>query len=152
MKLNHIDDAILRTLRRSYLPAARAALFIVFFWFGAIKLVGLSPAGPLAEALVQKTVGLQYFDFLFHALALLECIIGVLFLIPRAVRITIPLLLLHMLIVCSPLIFVPNLTWQHPFVPTLEGQYIIKNVVIIALAMSIATQAAPLANKKGRAS
>lgn len=149
MTLTHIDEKILRFLRRYSLQAARVALFVVFFWFGVIKLIDLSPAGPLAEALIRKTVGIQYFNVLFHILALLECLIGVLFLIPKAVRITIPLLVIHMLIVCSPLVFVPELTWQQFLVPTLEGQYIIKNVVIIALAMGIAAQAAPLRNKKG---
>ncbi len=106
--------------------------------------MGLSPAGPLARALVDKTVGLQYFDTLFVILALLECVIGLLFLFPKATRIVVPMLLVHMLIVCSPLILVPNYTWQAFLVPTLEGQYIIKNAVVIALAIGIAASTQPL--------
>jgi uncharacterized membrane protein YkgB len=60
------------------------------------------------------------------------------------VRITIPLLLVHMAVVCSPLVLVPELTWQRLFVPTLEGQYIIKNVVIVAVAFGIAAHTEPL--------
>jgi hypothetical protein len=55
-----------------------------------------------------------------------------------------------MVIVCSPLILVPELAWSHPFVPTLEGQYIIKNVIIVALAVGIAAQARPLKSMPSR--
>jgi uncharacterized membrane protein YkgB len=40
-------------------------------------------------------------------------------------------------IVTSPLIIVANVAWIHPLVPTLEGQYIIKDLAIIALAVGI---------------
>jgi hypothetical protein len=120
----------------------------VFFWFGFIKILGLSPASPLAEALTAKTIGMQYFDALFLILAILECVIGVLFLFPRATRVVIPLLLIHMLVVCSPLFLVPGYTWQQFGVPTLEGQYIIKNAVVIAVAIGIAASAQPLRAQK----
>ena len=54
------------------------------------------------------------------------------------------MLLIHMAIVCSPLILVRELAWSHSLVPSLEGQYIIKNVVIVALAVGIAAQSQPL--------
>src|SRR5690606_7008526 len=108
------------------------------FWFGFIKLIGISPASPLAESLVTKTLGSQWFDPLFIILAVIECLIGILFLFPKAVRIIIPALFIHMIIVCSPLLLLPDQTWQSFLVPTLEGQYIIKNIVIIALAFGVA--------------
>lgn len=126
---------------------ARIALFVVFFYFGLLKLLGESPAGPVAEALIAQTVGLQYFDALFKVLAILECVIGLLFLFPKATRVVVPLLFAHMIIVCSPLLLVPDLTWQKAFVPSLEGQYIIKNVAIIALAIGVASQVSPLTSK-----
>ena len=144
VKKQHIDQKIIRFFQKTYIPIARVAFFVVFFWFGFIKLIGLSPAGPIAQALVSKTVGDKYFDTLFIILALIECLIGILFLFPKAVRITIPLLFVHMLIVCSPLLFVPELTWQQFAAPTLEGQYIIKNVIIIALAFGVAANTKPL--------
>lgn len=143
-----IDLKLIAFFRRTYIPVARASIFLIFFWFGAIKLVGLSPAGPLAKALIDKTVGLQYFNLLFTLLALLECVIGLLFLFPKATRIVIPLLLTHMLIVCSPLLLVPEYTWQSLLVPTLEGQYILKNAVVIAVAIGIAASTHPLTDKK----
>jgi uncharacterized membrane protein YkgB len=148
VKIQIIDLKLIAFFKRTYIPVARFSIFLIFFWFGFIKLLGLSPAGPLAHALIEKTVGVQYFDTLFIILAVLECIIGVLFLFPKATRVVIPLLLFHMLIVCSPLLLVPDYTWQQAFVPTIEGQYIIKNAVVIAVAIGIAASTTPISKKK----
>lgn len=139
----HIDEKLIDFFGRTFEPVARFSIFLVFFWFGFIKLLGLSPASPLAEELINRTVGLQYFDALFITLALLECAIGVLFLLPKLTRVVIPLLLVHLLIVCSPLLLVPSYTWQSFLVPTLEGQYIIKNIVVVAVAIGIAASTKP---------
>ena len=143
-----LDMRVIAFFKRSFIPFARIALFVTFFWFGLIKLLGVSPASPLAEALTIRTAGPELFWPLFLLLAFVECIIGLLFLIPKAVRIVVPLLIFHMLIVCSPLVLVPEFTWQAPFVPTLEGQYIIKNIVIIAAALGIAAHTEPLIAKE----
>lgn len=140
----HIDQKVINFFRHTHLLIARLSLFIVFFWFGALKLLDLSPASPLAQALTEKTVGLEWFDLLFTVIAALECVIGVLFLFPKYVRVTMMLLLFHMGVVCAPLLLVPEITWQSAFVPSLEGQYIIKNAVVIAVAFGIAAHTQPL--------
>jgi uncharacterized membrane protein YkgB len=63
-------------------------------------------------------------------------------------RIVVPLLLAHMALVCSPLFLLPDYVWQQPFVPTLEGQYIIKNIVVVAVAIGIAASAQPMNVRK----
>ena len=148
-KVNYvaIDLKAIAFFKRTFVPFARFSIFLIFFWFGIIKLIGASPASPLAEALTAKTVGIEYFDMLFIILAVLECIVGVLFLFPKLTRIVVPLLLFHMVIVCSPLILVPDYTWQSFLVPTLEGQYIIKNAVVIAVAIGIAASTTPLSSR-----
>jgi uncharacterized membrane protein YkgB len=146
-QIEALDQRLIDFFRRTYIPVARGSIFLVFFWFGILKVLGLSPASPLAEALTAKTVGMQYFDTLFVALALIECVIGVLFLFPRLTRIVIPLLLFHMAVVCSPLLLVPELTWQSFLIPSLEGQYIIKNAVVVAVAIGIAATTQPLRRK-----
>lgn len=143
-----LDEKIIGFFKRTYLIVARLSLFVVFFWFGFIKLIGASPASPLAESLTAKTVGLEYFQILFTVIALLECLIGLLFLFPKAVRITIPLLFFHMIVVSAPLLLVPGMTWQAFLIPTLEGQYIIKNLVVIAVAFGIAAHTEPLTKLK----
>jgi uncharacterized membrane protein YkgB len=144
----HIDLKVIAFFKRIHLPLARFSIFLIFFWFGAIKLLGLSPASPLAEALTAQTIGMQYFDTLFVILSLLECLIGVLFLFPKMTRIVIPLLLAHMALVCSPLIILQRYIGQQPFVPTLEGQYIIKHAVVVAVAIGIAASAQPLSKPR----
>ncbi|MCC7436506.1 hypothetical protein IT402_01365, partial [Candidatus Nomurabacteria bacterium] len=62
-------------------------------------------------------------------------------------RVVFPLLLFHMVTTFLPLIFLPSIVWQSAFVPTLEGQYIIKNLVIIATAIGIVSHLHPLAKK-----
>lgn len=143
----HIDLIVIDFFKRTFVPVARFSIFLIFFWFGLIKLLGLSPASPLAEALTAQTVGIQHFHTLFILIALVECIVGILFLFPKATRVVVPLLLFHMLIVCSPLVLVPEHTWQSALVPTLEGQYIIKNAVVVAVAIGIVASTTPLRKK-----
>lgn len=126
-----------RLFRLNFEPFARVSLFAIYFWFGAVKLTGLSQASPLAEALVTNTVGPQYFHTLFMVLAVLECVIGILFLIPRCTKVAVVALAAHMVIVCSPLLLVPQMAWQRFLIPTIEGQYIIKNLALLSLALAL---------------
>jgi uncharacterized membrane protein YkgB len=118
-------------------PVARIAVFIIYFWFGLLKGLNLSPATPLASALVNHTIGMSYFTVSFKVLAVYECVLGLLFLIPALTWLSAALLVVHLVIVSSPLILVANVAWVHPLVPTLEGQYIIKDLAILALAVGI---------------
>jgi uncharacterized membrane protein YkgB len=148
METLSLDTRIIHFFRRIFIPTARISLFVVFFWFGLLKVLGLSPASDLVHGLFDSTLGgLMTFDTFYIAFALFECLIGILFLIKGAVRIVIPLLFIHMIMTFLPLIFLPTETWQTPFVPTLVGQYIIKNLVLIATAIGIAAHLHPLPKK-----
>lgn len=149
-RFEQLDYWIISTAKRLYLPIARIAFFVIFFYFGILKVVRLSPASPLAEALTTKTIGMQYFDASFMILAVIECLIGVLFLIPKATRIVIFLLFVHMAVVCSPLVLVPEHVWSGFLVPSLEGQYIIKNIALIAIAIGIAAHVTPLEKNRAK--
>jgi uncharacterized membrane protein YphA (DoxX/SURF4 family) len=139
-------------------PVARIAIFVIYFWFGFLKLLNLSPATPLASALVSHTIGMQYFNVSFKALAVFECVLGLIFLIPAMTWPSTVLLVVHLVIVSSPLVLVGEVAWIHPLVPTLEGQYIIKDLAILALAIGIiackelSSREAPpaMANRPGR--
>lgn len=148
MDIANLDLKIIAWLRRAFLPLARLAIFVIYFYFGFLKLIGDSPATPLAHALVVKTIGAANFGWSYKALAIYECIIGVLFLFPKLTRVVLPLLLIHIIVVCSPLFLVTNLAWTKPFVPSLEGQYIIKNLAITALAIGVAAQTVPIRKAK----
>jgi uncharacterized membrane protein YkgB len=143
-RLNLMDGAIIRFMRRVAPPFTRLAIFVVFFWFGLLKVIGASPANPLVSELLSQTLPFITFEQFIVLFGIYEMIIGILFIFPRMERSAIALLALHMVTTVVPLILVPEMTWQNTFVPTMEGQYIIKNVVIIALAMSIAANLKPL--------
>ena len=144
MKLKKFDKAFIDFASKWFSPLTRIALFIIFAYFGFLKLLNISPAEGLAHELVSQTVGLQYFDQLFIALAVFEVFIGLSFLIPKLTRISILLLFIHMLVVCSPLIIIPEAVWHSPFVPNLEGQYIIKNLALLVLALGLVAKTQPL--------
>lgn len=137
MRLSLIDQHIIYNLRRYDDTLARLAMFVIFVWFGGLKLIGLSPANDLVEMLLQATLPFIPFSFFIVLLGILEVSIGILFLIKRTEKAAIILLIPHMIATFGPLVFLPEIAWQMPLVPTLEGQYIIKNLAIIALAMGI---------------
>lgn len=128
---------LMQQSERRVFVSSHIALFVIFFWFGAIKLFGLSPANELVNSLLSVTMPGVSFDTFIVFLGLWEVVIGILFLIPRSERYAIILLGLHMLTTFMPLVLLPSVAWQGFLIPTLEGQYIIKNLIIVALAASI---------------
>ncbi len=144
MKIKNIDLKLIAFFNKAFMPVARFGLFVVFFWFGILKVVGLSPASGVVARLFEQTIPFMSFDFFLVLFGLFECLIGVLFIIKGAERIVIPLLFIHMITTFGPLVFLPSETWTSFMVPTLEGQYIIKNLVIIASAIGVAAKVKPL--------
>jgi uncharacterized membrane protein YkgB len=132
-----IDELIIKFLKKIWEPFIRISIFIIFFYFGLLKVLNLSPASSLVEALLNKTLFFIPFDFFLKFFGLFEMFIGILFIIPKIERIAIFFLILHMIIVALPLFLLPQITWQKFLVPTLEGQYIIKNLAIISSALVI---------------
>lgn len=138
--ISQIDRRLVELSVKWFEPAARISIFVIYFYFGLLKALNLSPATPLAQALTARTIGMQYFNTSFKTLAVLECVIGILFLIPALTRLSIALIIIHLGVVSSPLVIVSNVAFIHPLVPTLEGQYIIKDLAILALAIGIMAQ------------
>jgi len=147
--VGEIDRRAIELSVKWFEPAARISIFVIYFWFGILKALGLSPATPLAQALTSHTIGMQYFNTSFKSLAVFECALGILFLIPTPAitRASVVLVVIHLGIVSSPLVLVANVAWIHPLVPTLEGQYIIKDLAILALAVGIMAQRQPLPDR-----
>lgn len=117
----------------------RCSLGLVFIWFGALKFfVGASDAKDIASDTIQWLSACCISDeTAMPLLASLECIIGIGLLSKRFIEWVIPILYLQMAGTLLPLALFPEKTWKHPLVPTLEGQYIIKNVVLIAAAITL---------------
>lgn len=142
--IHNLDYAVINTLKASSVPLARISLFAIFFWFGLLKLIDASPANPLVAELLENTLPFITFEQFIIGFGIYEMIIGLTFLIPRLERLALILFIPHMVTTFLPLVLLPTVTWQAFMVPTLEGQYIIKNLVLIALAFSVASHLHPL--------
>ena len=146
-EIESFDLKVIHFMKKFSLPMARWAIFIVYFWFGILKVFQLSPANPLVAELLQKTLHTP-FNIFIVLLGVFEMIVAIVFVIKGLERLAIFLLVLHLIMVLAPLFLLPAITWQSFMVPTLEGQYIIKNVLIVAAAMGIAAHLHPLQPKK----
>lgn len=132
---DRLDQSIVDWMARYGVALLRISIGVVFFWFGALKLVpGLSPAEPL----IREAMPFLPLDFFIPFLGLWEIVIGLGFIVGKYMRVTILLMMLQMVGAVSPLILYPQGVWvSFPFVLTLEGQYIIKNMVLISAALVI---------------
>lgn len=136
--IRKLDFYFIAFLKKISVPLSRLAIFVVFFWFGYLKIVGASAANPVVDQLLEATLPFIAFNQFIILFGIYEILIGFLFIVPKLLRLAIFLLIPHMIMTALPLFLLQGLTWQSFGIPTLEGQYIIKNIVIIALALSIA--------------
>jgi len=137
---DRVDRFITGVLARWGVPVLRVGLGLVFLWFGALKLIpGLSPAADLAaRTIAQLSLGIVPADVAVPLLGGWEVLIGLGLLTGIALRATLFLLIVQMAGTVTPLLLYPDETFStFPIVPTLEGQYILKNVVLIGAAMVI---------------
>lgn len=113
----------------------KIALAIVYIWFGALKIFGLSPAGEL----VKQTAYWFEPEIFVPILGVFELIIGLGLLIKRFVPFAVILLLTHMIVTLLPIFILKEVCFdEFPYCPTLVGQYVIKNLVLISGALVIA--------------
>lgn len=132
--IDRIDHRIAAFMNRHGTRLLRYALAVVFIWFGALKFTGYSPATDLAA----RTMPMLPPEWFIPLLAGWEVLIGLCLAIRPLVRFAIALLLPQMIGTFLPLVLLPGDTWtRFPWAPTLEGQYIIKNLVIVAAAMVV---------------
>ena len=138
--LEPIDIRLTSGMARHGVLLLRIALGIVFLWFGAIKFVpGWSPAADLAMRTIDRlTIGVVPPHLGLPILAVWETLIGIGLLSGRYLRLTLLLLFVQMPGTMMPLLLFPGETFiAFPYAPTLEGQYIIKNVVLVSAAIVI---------------
>lgn len=136
-RIDCLDRLIARTMDRIGTRLLRWALGLIFIWFGALKVVDMSPAADLVRATVAWFPLITPDQFVI-ILGIWEVIIGVCLLIRPLIRLAIFLLFAQMGGTFLPLIMLPSVTFTTPpFGLTMEGQYIIKNLLIIAAALVI---------------
>ena len=139
-RFDRLDRRITMALASSAVPVLRISLGIVFLWFGVLKFFpGLSPAQDLAARTIEQlTLGIVPPGVALPVLAGWEVLIGLGLLSGRFLRATLLLLAVQMLGTLTPLVLFPAETFTvFPIAPTLEGQYILKNMVLVAAAMVV---------------
>ena len=130
------EQATIRRMSRHGHQALRIGIGVVYLWFGALKLFpSLSPA----EDIVLHTFRLLHAEALVPFLAPAEVAIGLSLVLGVFMRITLPIVFMHMAGTVLPLFLLTHETWTHfPFALTMEGQYIVKNIVIVGAATVLA--------------
>jgi uncharacterized membrane protein YphA (DoxX/SURF4 family) len=133
-----IDARITHWMARYGLRLLRISLGVVFLWFGVLKFFpGMSPASDLASRTIDVlSFGVVHSSVSVPLLAGWECLIGVGLLFGIFMRATLLLLAVQMAGTLTPLVLFPGEVFTRiPYAPTLEGQYIIKNAVLISAAI-----------------
>lgn len=135
-----VDEFVTEWMARNGVTLLRVSLGIVFLWFGALKFFpGLSAAQELAT----RTIDVLSFGFVLphvsiYILAVWECLIGIGLITNVAMRATLLLLFVQMCGTVTPIFLFPGEVFAAlPYAPTLEGQYIIKNVVLVSAGLVI---------------
>jgi uncharacterized membrane protein YkgB len=139
--VKEFDTWFIRVLNKYSLSVLRISLAIIFIWFGALKLYGQSPATDL----IIKTV--YWFDpqIFIPILGVWEVVIGICMLLQSLHRPGLFLLALQMPGTFLPLVLLPEICFVNfPFDLTLEGQYIVKNLVLIGAGLVVGSRLIPL--------
>jgi uncharacterized membrane protein YkgB len=133
-RVDSFDAAVAGWMDQWGLRLLRYAIGIVFFWFGALKPLGMSPAAEL----VANTVYFVSPEVFVPVLGIWEVCIGLCLLYRPLIRVGILLLFLQMPGTFLPLVLLPEVTFLHfPYALTIEGQYIVKNLVMIGAALVV---------------
>ncbi len=139
-KLDTLETATTRWLARRSIPILRVGLGSIFLGFGLLKFFpGLSPA----EGLVIQTLDVLSFGMIpahvgMVLVAALECAIGLGLISGRLLPLALMLLGFQMVGAMSPLLLFPGELFGGPLhAPTLEGQYVLKDVVLIGAGLVI---------------
>lgn len=142
--INHLDAVLMPWLARHSIPFMRISLGFVFLAFGVLKFFsGVSPAEDISEQTMRElTLGIIPADIGRILVAVMETAIGLSLLTGRYLRAGIALLAMAMVGVMSPLILFPGELFSGDYrAPTLLGQYVVKDIVLLAAANIIAVRA-----------
>lgn len=136
-----VEDKLHGVLVRHAINALRVTVGAIFLGFGVLKYFpGVSPA----EGLSIKTIDLLTFGLIpwqvgIVAIATLECFIGICLLANRWMRVAVWLLAVEFVGILAPLVLLPGRLFSGPYyAPTLEGQYVLKDIILVAAGMAIA--------------
>jgi len=130
-----IDAVLIPFLRRWGVPTLRISLAVVFIWFGALKILGVSPVIDL----VASTVYWVDPDWFVPALGVVEVLVGVGLVARMGLRLVLLVLAGQTLGTFLVFVLLPEVTFQdgNPLKLTMEGEFVLKNLVPLAAAMVV---------------
>jgi len=142
-RFNALENVVHRLLIRHSIAALRISVGAVFLGFGLLKYFpGVSPAEMLAiDTTNVLFLGLIPASVAIYIVATMECFIGICFLIGSGtlMRVAIWVLAAQFVGILSPLLIEPGRLFSGPHgAPTLEGQYVLKDIILVAAGMVIA--------------
>src|ERR1041384_6561752 len=131
-----LDETLLNILRRWSITALRLALGSIFLWFGALKILGSSPVAVL----IQETYSFMPIHVFMLVLGVWEMVIGIGIIFKRALRCVLILLGIHLIGTFTAIWFNPSIFFVQrvPFWLTVDGEFVMKNLVLITAALVIA--------------
>ncbi|TBW29144.1 DoxX family protein [Gramella sp. KN1008] len=135
--LSKIEQWDIRISRWMYVhgkPILRYSLALIFIWFGFLKITGDSPA----EDVVAATVFWFDPEIFIPVLGVWEVLIGLFLCFRVTIRLALLLLIFQMPGTFLPFIILPEICFTNiPYQLSMEGQYIIKNLIIISAAIVV---------------
>jgi putative oxidoreductase len=144
-KAEHADARLRPFLARIGVPLLRISLGVVFLWFGLLKILDVSPV----SGLVAKTIYWFDPDVVVPALGAVEVFVGLCLLVGRLMRLALPLLVLQMAGTFLVLVLLPDLAFRdgNPLLLTVEGEFVVKNLVLLSAGLVIGSRLAPLGER-----
>jgi uncharacterized membrane protein YkgB len=141
-KVERADAWLRPLLARIGVPLLRISLGVVFLWFGLLKILDVSPV----SGLVAKTIYWFDPDLVVPALGAVEVFVGLCLLAGRLMRLALPLLVLQMGGTFLVLVLLPDIAFRdsNPLLLTVEGEFVVKNLVLLSAGLVIGSRLAPL--------
>lgn len=141
-KARSVDERLRSFLDRVGVPLLRISLGVVFVWFGLLKVFQESPVSEL----VAKTIYWFDPDLVVPALGVFEVFVGACLVAGRLMRVALPLLVLQMAGTFLVLVLLPDVAFRggNPLLLTVEGEFVIKNLVLLSAALVIGSRLAPI--------
>jgi putative oxidoreductase len=139
-----IDERVIAALRRNAPTVMRWSLGLVFVWFGALKVANVTPVAQLvADTMAFMPIPASV---LVPALGVFEIVVGVALAVGRWLRPVLAAMVAHLSGTFLVLVLQPDVAFQdgNPLLLTTEGEFVIKNLVLIAGALLVAALLPPL--------
>jgi putative oxidoreductase len=132
---DRFDRMVVTALQRWSVPILRLSLGIVFLWFGALKVFGVTPVSDLVAATVYWVDP----DWFVPLLGVVEMLVGAGLILRRALRLILAVFLAQMAGTFLVLIMLPDVAFQdgNPLLLTVEGEFVVKNLVLLSAGLVV---------------